>query len=106
MGVGMVFVVFMGDVDLSVGSILTLVNIVTAIALRSGVAVPLAVLIGIGTGAACGFLNGTLSVAFRIPTIIVTLGTMSVYRGLALVWSNATPISQFSKDNALFITGC
>ena len=105
MAVGMVFVLSMGDVDLSVGSILTLVNIVTAIALRSGMPVPLAVLVGIATGAACGFLNGALSVALRIPTIIVTLGTMSVYRGLALVWSNATPISQFSKESALFTIG-
>jgi ribose transport system permease protein len=105
MAVGMVFVLSMGDVDLSVGSILTLVNIATAIALRNGMAMPIAVLVGLGTGAACGFLNGALSVALRIPTIIVTLGTMSIYRGLALVWSNATPISQFSKENALFTVG-
>src|SRR5437016_14663312 len=76
MAVGMVFVLSMGDVDLSVGSILTLVNIGTAIALRAGIGVPLALMIGLGIGAGCGLLNGLLSVGLRIPTIIVTLGTM------------------------------
>jgi ribose transport system permease protein len=105
MAVGMVFVLSMGDVDLSVGSILMLVNIVTAIALREGLPVPLAILAGLSTGAVCGLVNGSLSVILRIPTIIVTLGTMSVFRGAALVISKATPISQFSKDTLLFTLG-
>jgi ribose transport system permease protein len=105
MAVGMVFVLAMGEIDLSVGSILTLVNIVTAIALRDKVPVPIALLIGLGAGAACGFVNGVLTVILRIPTIVVTLGTMSIFRGLMLVWCNATPISQFSKDQPFFTFG-
>jgi len=73
--------------------------------LREGVPMPAAVMLGLGTGAICGFLNGLLSVVLRIPTIIVTLGTMSIYRGLALVLSKATPIANFSKDNILFEAG-
>src|SRR5579863_5770003 len=57
MAVGMVFVVSMGDIDLSVGSILTLTNVVTAIALRAHLPVALALLVGVATGAVCGFLN-------------------------------------------------
>jgi len=105
MAVGMVFVLTMGDVDLSVGSILTLVNILAAVALREGLPLPLAVLVGLAAGAACGFTNGGLSVLLRIPTIIVTLGTMSIYYGLALVISKATPISQFSKESLFFELG-
>jgi ribose transport system permease protein len=105
MAVGMVFVLSLGEVDLSVGSVLTLVNVLTAVALRDGVPLPAALLAGLGAGAACGFLNGALSVVLRIPTIIVTLGTMSVYRGLALVVSGGTPVSQFPKDNAFFAVG-
>src|SRR5688500_15523254 len=56
MAVGMVFVLSMGDVDLSVGSVLTLVNIVTALALREGMPVPAALLVGLLTGAGCGLL--------------------------------------------------
>jgi ribose transport system permease protein len=108
MAVGMVFVVSMGDIDLSVGSILTLTNIVTAMAMRDGVPVPVALIIGLATGAACGFANGLLSVWLRIPTIIVTLGTLSVYRGLALIFCKASPISQFPsgvKESAFFKLG-
>ena len=105
MAVGMVFVVSMGDIDLSVGSILTLTNVVTALSLRAGHPVPVALLIGLSTGGICGCVNGLLSVWLRIPTIIVTLGTLSIYRGLALLFCNATPISQFSKDTLFFRYG-
>ena len=105
MAIGMVFVLSMGDVDLSVGSILMLVNIIVGIALREGVPLGAAIAIGLVAGAACGFVNGALSVILRIPTIIVTLGTLSVFRGLGLVISKATPISQFSKNNWFFILG-
>lgn len=102
MAVGMVFVLVLGEVDLSVGSIYVLANIIMAIALRSHVPLPLAILAGLMTGVLCGLLNGVLSVALRIPTIIVTIGTMNIFRGLALMACNATPVSEFSKDNAFF----
>jgi ribose transport system permease protein len=105
MAVGMVFVVSMGDIDLSVGSILTLTNVVTAMALRAGMPVPLALLVGLAAGAICGFINGGLAVLLRIPTIIVTLGSLSVFRGLALVLCNNAPISQFSKNGLFFNVG-
>jgi ribose transport system permease protein len=105
MSVGMVLLLSMGEIDLSVGAILTLVDIVTALALRERIPMALAVLAGLGIGAGCGLVNGLLGVLLRIPTIIVTLGTMSIYRGLALVLSKATPISDFPKDNLLFNLG-
>ncbi len=105
MAVGMVLLLSMGEIDLSVGAILTLVNIVTAVALREGLPMPLAVVMGLATGATCGLVNGSLSVLLRVPTIIVTLGTLSVFRGLALVLSKATPVGNFPKDNLLFDLG-
>ncbi len=102
MAVGMVFVVSMGDIDLSVGSILTLTNVVTAMALRAGLPIPVALLIGLAAGAICGLINGGIAVALRIPMIIVTLGTLSVYRGVALVLCNNAPISQFPKTGFFF----
>jgi len=50
----------------------------------------------------CGLLNGALSVALGIPTIIVTLGTLSLYRGLGLVVTNATPVSGYNPDTWFF----
>ena len=91
--------------DLSVGSILMFVAIITAILLRAAIPLPVAVVLGLTVGALCGFINGLLSVTLRIPTIIVTLGTMSIYRGLALVFSNAKPISNFPKNNLFFKLG-
>jgi ribose transport system permease protein len=105
MAIGMVFVIAMGDIDLSVGSILMLVNIVVALALRESVPLVAAILLGLGVGAVCGFFNGIVAVLLRVPMFIVTLGTMSVFRGIGLVISKATPISQFPKDNWFFITG-
>lgn len=105
MAVGMVFLLAMGEIDLSVGAILTLVNIVTAVALREHLPLPIALGAGLLTGTACGLLNGLLGAALRIPSIIVTLGTMSIFRGLALVISKATPVGNFPKDNFLFEMG-
>jgi len=105
MAVGMVLLLSMGEIDLSVGAILTLVNIVTAVALREGIPMPLSIAVGLATGATCGLANGLLGVMLRIPTIIVTLGTMSVFRGLALVLSKATPVGNFPKTNLLFSLG-
>ena len=105
LAVGMVLLLSMGEIDLSVGAILTLVNIVTAVTLREGMPIPLAVVVGLSTGAACGLVNGLLGVALRIPSILVTLGTMSVFRGLALVLCDATTVSKFSKDTYLFKFG-
>lgn len=102
MAVGMVFVLVLGEVDLSVGSIYVLANIVMALALRGKVPLPVALAAGLATGLACGVLNGVLSVLLRIPTIIVTIGTMSVFRGIALMACGAAPVSEFSKENAFF----
>jgi ribose transport system permease protein len=102
MAIGMVFVLSMGDVDLSVGSTFMLVSIVTALAMRAGVNVWLSVLIGIGVGGICGLINGGLSVLLQIPTIIVTLGTMTIYRGLGLVIADGRPVHQFPKEGFLF----
>ena len=105
LAVGMVFVLTIGEVDLSVGAIVTLVNVVTAIALREGVPVGGAVLIGLALGTACGAANGALSVVVRVPVIIVTLGTMAVYRGLAIGFSESRSISRFPKTGPFFTVG-
>jgi ribose transport system permease protein len=105
LAVGMVLLLSMGEIDLSVGAILTLVNVVAAIALREGVPMAAAIAAGLVAGAACGLLNGFLCTLLRIPTIIITLGTLSIFRGLALVFSKATPIGNFPKDNLFFNLG-
>ena len=102
MAVGMVFVIAMGDIDLSVGSIWMLSSVMMAIALRDNYSIWIAVAVCIIVATVCGLLNGALSVALGIPTIIVTLGTLSLYRGLGLVVTNATPVSGYNLDTWFF----
>jgi ribose transport system permease protein len=102
MAVGMVFVIAMGDIDLSVGSIWMFSSVLMAIALRDGYSIWIAVLVCMLAATLCGLLNGALSVALGIPTIIVTLGTLSLFRGLGLVVTEASPISGYSHDTWFF----
>ena len=80
-------------------------NVGMAIALAAGQPLLLAMLLGLLIGAICGFTNGALSVVLRIPTIIVTLGTLSLFRGLALVLADGKPVSNYNKDNWFFQIG-
>ncbi|MHB1376309.1 MAG: ABC transporter permease [Candidatus Humimicrobiaceae bacterium] len=98
MSLGMVFVISEREIDLSVGGIYNLTGLVTALMLVKGLPILLAILVGILIGMACGLLNFGLSYAFKIPMIIITLGTMSVYKGFGLVISQASPIYKFSRD--------
>jgi ribose transport system permease protein len=82
---GMTLVLVLGGIDLSVGAVLGLTGVVTALSLRAGAAVPLALLAGFATAAAAGSINGLLVARHRVPPFIATLGTMSIARGLATV---------------------
>lgn len=91
LGVGMTFVILTGGIDLSVGSLLAVCNVVFVRILRDygGGGPPGADMLAWGllacctAGVVCGAANGWLSVALRIPSFIVTLGTLLILRGVA-----------------------
>jgi ribose transport system permease protein len=93
MAVGMTFALSTGQIDLSVGAIVALAALVTALVLRQAGIVP-AVAAGLAVGAMVGLVNGLLTVYLRIPALLVTLGTMGVITGLARMITNleAVPI--------------
>ncbi|HNW60310.1 MAG TPA: ribose ABC transporter permease [bacterium] len=93
---GMTFVIISAGIDLSVGSILALAGVVMAGSLKAGAPVPLALLIGLAAGFACGCVNGLLIARGKLPAFIATLGMMSVARGGALIFTDGRPISGFS----------
>ncbi|WP_130799592.1 ABC transporter permease [Streptomyces otsuchiensis] len=93
MAVGATFVIVNGEIDLSVGSVYALSAICTGMAISDGLAWPLAALIGLAVGSLAGLLNGLAVVLLGVPSFIVTLGTLSVYRGVALLISDGAPIS-------------
>ncbi|GHD99188.1 ABC transporter permease/substrate-binding protein [Streptomyces alanosinicus] len=91
---GVTFVIVSAGIDLSVGSVAALSATVLAwSATHAGVPVPLAVLLGLGTGVAAGLVNGFLIAYGKLPPFIATLAMLSVGRGLALVISQGSPIA-------------
>jgi ribose transport system permease protein len=105
LAVGMTFVVVSGQFDLSVGSTFGLSAIVFGVALEAGWNVWLAAFAGIASGAGMGLTNGLLSVLLRVPVIIITLGTLSIYRGTSYWISDGFPVSNFSQSSGLFKFG-
>jgi ribose transport system permease protein len=91
--VGMTFVIIARQIDLSVGSTLALSGMAAALAM-SHVANSWIVgaIAGLGTGAVVGLLNGVLTMRLAIPSFLVTLGTLSAARGLALMVTNTKPV--------------
>ena len=103
--VGMTFVIITAGIDLSVGSVLAFSGVVMASVLQQGVALPLALLVGLGVGFSCGLINGLLITVGRLPPFIATLGMMSVARGAALMFTEGRPISGFSESFRSLATG-
>ena len=96
--VGMTFVIVAGEIDLSVGSVLALAGIVTAkLAVDYAWPLPGAVLAGVAAGTLAGFLNGFFTVAMGIPSFIITLGMMSVVRGLTYVITQGAPVADLPE---------
>jgi ribose/xylose/arabinose/galactoside ABC-type transport system permease subunit len=90
---GMTLVLILGGIDLSVGSVLALTGVLISLGLTANLPVPLAIMTGLGSAAAVGALNGVLVARFGLPPFIVTLGTMSLARGLAVVLTSGYMVS-------------
>jgi len=101
---GMTFVIITAGIDLSVGSTAALAGMVAATAMKTGMPLlgvvvpwPVAVLIGILVGVLVGLANGLLITRLKITPFIVTLGTLSVIRGLTLIYSQGRPVFGFPE---------
>ena len=98
---GMTFVILTGGIDLSVGSILGISGAVCASLLVSGQNVVIAVLAALVVGAVVGFLNGFIISKGKLQPFIATLATMTVLKGLTLVYTNGNPITLGSNELAM-----
>lgn len=94
---GQTLVITAGGIDLSVGAIFALSQVIMGLLMASGVAWPLAVLVGVLVGVGLGGVNGLLTEALGIPSIIVTLATMFAFNGLALVFTGGVDVSGLSS---------
>jgi rhamnose transport system permease protein len=88
--VGMTAVILTGQIDISIGAQLAACATVVGLLGKAGTPVPLAFLAGIGLGMAFGLVNGLLVAYARIPSIVVTLGTMTILRALMIVLTNGS----------------
>jgi ribose transport system permease protein len=102
---GMTFVILTGGIDLSVGSILALSSALTAGMMAGGMDTPLAVLIGLLAGTVMGAANGVLISKGKVAPFIATLATMTVFRGLTLVYTEGKPITGLNEDFAMLGRG-
>ena len=111
MACGQMLVMIVGGMDLSVGATAALASVVAAKVMASateaygfdpGVAMVLGILISLGSAAAVGLLNGLCSALLRVPSLIVTLGTLSIVSGITLMMTSGMPVYGLPQG---FITG-
>jgi ribose transport system permease protein len=96
--VGMTLVIITAGIDLSVGAVAGLSSVVGAVMMvDNGVPWTLAVPIAVALGVVAGLANGVLIAYVRLAPFVVTLGTLSIYRGLALVTTNGETVFNFPK---------
>ncbi|PYM15906.1 MAG: sugar ABC transporter permease [Verrucomicrobia bacterium] len=107
MAVGATFVIICGGIDLSVGAVYALASVLAALVLhRFGtdgphssvspwLSVPLGMAVCIGSATLCGLLNGGMIVALKVHPFIITLGTMTIYRGVAFVITAGQSVGAF-----------
>jgi ribose transport system permease protein len=98
MALGMVFLLAMGEIDLSVGSNYALIMVIVALAISHGLNPWLGVVLGIVGGALLGMFNGFIANLFKLPVLIVSLGTLTAYAGIASYITNDNTISISSSS--------
>src|SRR6202022_4102367 len=100
MATGMTFVILIGGIDLSVGSVMALCAMVAGLVLKSEtvpipVAIAAAVAVSVIVGMVCGLVNGFVSSFWNVPSFIVTLGMLNIARGAALEVTDARTLFEF-----------
>jgi len=101
----MAMVIISGEIDLSVASIIALASTAMGFALQFGVDTPTLVAIGLLVGVACGAFNGMLVSGLGLPSIVVTIGTMSLFRGIAYIVLGDQAFRGYPSDFAFFGQG-
>lgn len=105
-GVGMTIVLTMGAIDISIGSIIGVIATVMGITMTTlGWPAWAGLLAAVAVGAACGLLNGFLFGVIRVPAIIVTLGTMTFFRGIAYILGRGEVYMRFPEPVTWLGTG-
>jgi ribose transport system permease protein len=103
--VGMTFVILTKGIDLSVGSIVAVVGVLTATLLAGGTPIPLAVIAGLAAGTLMGVVNGLGVTLGHVPPFIMTLGTMVMGRGISLIIADGGTVNMGAAADRFFWLG-
>ncbi|CDI48966.1 ABC transporter permease [Clostridium tetani] len=103
--IGETLVIITSGIDLSVGSLVAISGVASAIFMRDGMNMILACMLGILISTACGLINGFIVAKGNIPEFIVTLGMMSIVRGASLVVTQGLPVSGLPDGFQVLGTG-
>ncbi len=101
----MAFVVMAGEIDLSVGGIIALASTAMGEAAAAGIGTPGLVAVGLVVGAVCGLVNGLLVARLGLPSIMATIGTMSLFRGLSYLALGDGVLKDYPPDFGWFGQG-
>ena len=101
----MALLIISGEIDLSVASIIALASTAMGFAVQLGFGTPALVLVGLGVGLLCGAFNGVLVTRFGLPSIVVTIGTMSLFRGISYIVLGDQAFRGYPVDFAFFGQG-
>lgn len=100
--IGMTFVLLIGGIDLSVGSVIAATNCLSISLMVSGAPIPVAVICGLVLSAVVGFANGMIIAKLKIPAFIMTLAMMQIARGAAYISTGGRPV-RFDNDSLSLI---
>jgi rhamnose transport system permease protein len=101
----MAMLIIAGEIDLSVASIIALASTAMGLVMSAGYGVPVIVATGIAVGLICGAINGVLVAGMNLPSIVVTIGTMSLFRGISYIVLGDQAFTGYPKDFAYFGQG-
>ncbi|MCM2397266.1 ABC transporter permease [Rhizobium sp. S95] len=101
----MALLIIAGEIDLSVAAIIALASTAMGAAVQMGVGTPGLVAIGIGVGLACGAFNGLMVAGLKLPSIVVTIGTMSLFRGISYIVLGDQAYGKYPADFGYFGQG-
>jgi len=105
MSLSMTLIIIAGEIDLSVASVLGLASVMMGVTWRAGIPLWLDIVIALLVGALAGLFNGVLVTRLGLPSLVVTLGTLALYRGLAYVILGSEAVSNFPSSYTSFGIG-
>ncbi len=101
----MALLIIAGQIDISVAAIMALSSVAMGFAAAEGANTPVLIAVGLGTGMVAGMVNGALVTVCRVPSIVATIGTMSLFRGIAYGVLGDRALKDYPPEFAFFGQG-